>query len=303
MAKPLLISVQGPTASGKTKVAIELAQWLETEILSCDSRQFYKELKIGAAPPSMQELAQVKHHFIQNKSIEQDYNAGKFETEAVAFLASFFQTHPAIIMVGGSGLYANAVIHGFDELPELNETIRQSLLDEFNLKGIEFLQNELQQLDPDYFNIVDHKNPHRLIRALEIIQSTGKKMSQIRTNQLKQRPFRVLNFIMDWPRKELYERINKRVDLMMSQGLLEEVMSLKEYAHLQPLNTVGYKELFLHLNGELELSEAIELIKRNSRRYAKRQITWYKKQENINWVHPDKLDEIKNIILKEIKIQ
>ncbi len=296
MKKPLLIAVQGPTASGKTAVAVQLATWLQTEIISSDSRQFFKELKIGAAPPTANELQTVPHHFVQHLSVLQEYNAGMFERDALAKLDKLFVKHNSVILVGGSGLYTNAVLHGFDDLPEADPKIREELQAVFNAQGIAALQEEIAEKDPDYFAVVDINNPHRLIRALEVIRQSGLPYSAQRNYSAAKRPFNTLNLVMDLPREVLYERINFRVDRMMELGLEAEARALFELRHLQPLNTVGYKELFAHFNGECSLEEAVHLIKQNSRRFAKRQITWFKRDKNAHWVNPENIDEMKRII-------
>lgn len=296
MEKPLLISIQGPTASGKTSVAIQLAKWLNTEIISCDSRQFFKELKIGAAPPNADELALVPHHFIRHLSVTTEYNAGMFERDAIKKLDELFKTHQIVVMVGGSGLYANAVLHGFDNLPEADPEIRNSLNLLFKENGVKALQEELLRKDPEYYNVVDIENPHRLIRALEVIRQTNLPYSAQRKAQKTERNFDSISIVMDVPRPVLYERINKRVDAMMDFGLEQEARFLLDYRELQTLNTVGYKELFAHFDGDYSLAEAVNLIKQNTRRFAKRQVTWLKRDKNACWVNPDNLEKMKQII-------
>ncbi len=301
MNKPLLIAVQGPTASGKTKVSLQLAEWLNTEVVSCDSRQFYKELKIGAAPPTAEELAGAKHHFIQHLSVEKGYNAGDFEKDALAVLDDIFINNKMAILVGGSGLYANAVLFGMDDFPTVNPEIRQKLNDDFAQHGLSFLQNQLNEKDPVYFEEVDRENPVRLIRALEVIAQTGQPFSAQRKKKKADRPFKMLNFVMDWPREELYKRINLRVDVMMENGLLAEAKSLLPFRNLQPLNTVGYKELFDYFDGKTDLETAVSLIKQNTRRFAKRQLTWLRRDENAIWVHPTEIEKMKEIIANKME--
>lgn len=292
MGAPLLISIAGPTASGKTATSIALAKKLNTEIISCDSRQFFKELKIGAAPPSAQELAAVKHHFIQHLSVMEPYNAGTFERDALAVLGDLFKHKSTAILVGGSGLYAQALLQGFDDLPKADDALRKKWQANLESQGIEFLQQELAIKDPEYFAVVDQENPHRLIRALEVIEQTGKTFSSQRKNATAKRPFNVINFVIDWPRAELYERINHRVDVMMEMGLEEEAKSLFLLRHLQPLNTVGYKELFHYFEGNGRLEDAVNLIKQNTRRFAKRQLTWLRRDTTAHWIAGGDVDEI-----------
>lgn len=279
IADKKLIVVAGPTAVGKTAYAIELAKELNTEIISFDSRQFYKEMAIGVAVPSTKELKEVPHHFIQHISIHENYNAGKFEHDALQLLEQLFQKYNVVVAVGGSGMYINALLYGFDPLPS-DENLRNALQLQFQEKGIVSLQEELKQLDPAYFEIVDQQNPHRLIRALEICKITDQTYSSQRQNKPKERSFAFEIHVLQMEREKLYRRINHRVDKMMEAGLLEEVKSLHHYKSLNSLQTVGYRELFDYLEQKTTLPQAIEAIKQNSRRYAKRQITWFKQYEN-----------------------
>ena len=296
-----LIIITGPTAIGKTGLAVFIAKFLKTEIISFDSRQFYKEMKIGTAVPTDEERAEVPHHFIQNLSIHQDYTVGDFEKDALQKLEELFQKHDTVVMVGGSGMFEKAVTEGLDEFPEIDKSIREELNQEFENQGIEPLQNELQQVDPEYFEQVDINNPVRIIRALEIYRGTGKPFSSFRKKQTAPRNFNLIKIGLELPREEIYERINRRVDLMMEEGLLEEVQSLYEFKHLNSLQTVGYKELFDYLDGRTELDFAVEEIKKNTRRYAKRQLTWYRKDENIKWFSPFQKEEILEYILSKIE--
>jgi len=291
-----LIYVAGPTASGKTAVAIALAKWLNTEIISCDSRQFFKELKIGAAPPDTNQLAEVKHYFIQHLSVKQEYSAGRYAEEASGVLFKLFKNHDEVILVGGSGLYANALLYGFDDLPKANAEIRKKYADVLKEQGIEALQNELQQKDPIYFDEVDRNNPHRLVRALEVIAATGRKFSELRLMQTSNAGFKTTILVLDQPREQLYARINRRVDELVLAGLEEEARALLPYAELQTLNTVGYKEWFDHFNGELNREETIGQIKQNTRRFAKRQLTWFRRYKEAFWVKSEALEEMKSII-------
>jgi tRNA dimethylallyltransferase len=291
MSKTLII-IAGPTAIGKTALAIRLAKHLKTEIISADSRQFYREMNIGTAKPSEAELKEVKHHLINSHSVLDQYNAGDFEKESIQIINKLFIDHEQVIMVGGSGLFINAVCNGFDQLPVASEKIRDHLNKLFAEKGIEFLQERLKKIDPVYHEEVDIFNPQRIIRALEVFESTGKTFSSLRTNLKKQRPFNIVKIGLITDRNILYERINLRVDQMINDGLIEEVESLKSFQHLNPLNTVGYSEIFNYLDGKSNREEAIEKIKQNTRRFAKRQITWFKKSEDINWFKPDELESI-----------
>ena len=285
--KNQLICVLGPTASGKTSLSIKIAQALDTEIISCDSRQFYKELKIGAAPPSKEELSAVPHHFIQEISVQDSFNAGDFEAAALERLEQIFSNHNhSAVLVGGSGLYADALLVGFDEMPEIEKGIRNQLNQEFEQFGLDPLLKELEQNDLSYYEKVDRNNPVRIIRALEVIRATGKPFSSYRNQKKATRNFEVQKIAIDWPREELYDRINQRVDLMVTEGLVEEVKALVEFQDLQSLNTVGYKEIFEYLNGNCSLEKAIEEIKKNTRRFAKRQLTWLRKDSEIFWVNP-----------------
>lgn len=295
-----LIIITGPTAIGKTGLAVFIAKFLKTEIISFDSRQFYKEMKIGTAVPTDEERAEVPHHFIQNLSIHQDYTVGDFEKDALQKLEELFQKHDTVVMVGGSGMFEKAVTEGLDEFPEIDKSIREELNQEFENQGIEPLQNELQQVDPEYFEQVDINNPVRIIRALEIYRGTGKPFSSFRKKQTAPRNFNLIKIGLELPREEIYERINRRVDLMMEEGLLEEVQSLYEFKHLNSLQTVGYKELFDYLDGKTELDFAVDEIKKNTRRYAKRQLTWYRKDENIKWFSPFEKEEILDHILNHL---
>lgn len=294
MTKTLVVIV-GPTAVGKTSLAIALARHFSTEVISADSRQFFKEMNIGTAKPDPVELNAVKHHFIGTHSIQEDYNVGQFEKEALEMLEELFNDKDVVIMAGGSGLYIKAVCEGLDELPG-SAAVRSSLNKLYVEEGLTGLNNLLKDKDPQYHSVVDQFNPQRLIRALEVCLSSGKAYSSLRMNSVKQRDFKILKIGLACERKELYERINNRVEEMMKRGLLEEVLSLKKYAHLNALRTVGYSELFEYLEGKTELEEAVEKIKTNTRRYAKRQLTWFRKDKSINWFQPDDFKGILNFI-------
>jgi len=285
LSQKKLIVIAGPTAVGKTATAIRLAQQLKTEIISADSRQFYNEMSIGTAKPDAEELSQAKHHFINSHSITDNFTVGDFEKEALLLLDELFKTHDQLIMVGGSGLFIQAVTQGFDNLPAANPEIREKLNQEFAEKGIEHLQQKLKDADPDYYNKVDLNNPQRLIRALEVFQATGKSFSSYRKATVNTRPFESIKIVLDLPREELYDRINRRVDIMIEQGLVEEVHSLLPYRQLNALNTVGYSELFDYFDGKTDLPAAIDLIKQNTRRFAKRQLTWFRKDKEMKWLN------------------
>ncbi len=288
----LLIVIAGPTAIGKTALAIEIAKHFQTEIISADSRQFFREMSIGTAKPSNEELQAVQHHFINSHSIHDEVSVGTYEKEALELLEKLFLIHNIVILVGGSGLYINAVLNGFDNLPEVVEETRERLNRQLQEKGMESLQKELEQADPDYFAEVDINNPQRVIRALEVYYATGKPFSSYRTGVKKQRPFNTFVVGLNTEREMLYARINKRVDQMISEGLVDEVKSLYPHRHLNSLNTVGYSEIFDYLDEKISLEQAIENIKQNTRRFAKRQITWFKKVENIQWFKPEQKEEI-----------
>ena len=280
-----LISIIGTTGIGKTKLAIEIAKHLETEIISCDSRQFFKEMNIGTATPSPEELAEVPHHFIGNLSVQNYYSIGQYEKEAIQKIEELFQKHDIVILVGGSMMYEKAVIEGLHDLPEANEENQIKVEKILEEDGIEKLQNILKDLDPEYFNKVDKDNPRRLFRAIDIIWQTGKSYTQNISEQMNQRDFEVIRIGLQAPRETIYERINQRVDLMVENGLLKEAESLIPFKNNLALQTVGYSELFKYFDGTWTLDFALEEIKKNSRRFAKRQLTWYRKEENINWVN------------------
>lgn len=293
-SKPLLICVVGPTAIGKTGKAIEIASALSTEILSADSRQFYREMKIGTAVPSQEELDAVPHHFIQFRSIFDEYSVGDFERDALVFLEEKFRTNPVMVMVGGSGLYVDAVVKGLDNFPDMDPDIRKKLNRELEEKGIEHLQRELQKSDPDYFSIVDKQNPHRLIRALEVYRGSGKTYSSFLNQPVQERNFNTIYIGLTADRQVIYDRINLRVDLMIKEGLIEEAENLYRHKDENALQTVGYRELFDFFDGKLTKEEAIQEIKKNTRRFAKRQLTWYRKNPDIQWF--DYLEDVEEIL-------
>ena len=282
-ADKTLIVICGPTAVGKTDLAIQLAEKLGTEIISADSRQLYREIPVGTAQPSEEQLGRVKHHFIAERSVTEDYNAGMFERDALQRLSELFEDHDKVICCGGTGLYIKSLCEGLDDLPEADEELRQQLMNRHEMEGLETLQKELKRLDPSHFDKMDTQNPQRVIRALEVCLSTGKPFSSFHGGEKAKRQFKVVKIGLELPREELNERINNRVDRMLESGWLEEAKSVFEMRHLNALNTVGYKELFAHLSGELTLDEATEKIKINTRRFAKRQLTWFKKDKEIIW--------------------
>lgn len=280
----LLISIVGPTAIGKTKLAISLAQHYRTEILSADSRQFFKEMTIGTAVPSLAELSAAKHHFIQHKSIKDAYSVGDFERDGIALLNHLFKTQSIVIMVGGSGLYVDAITKGMDKFPIVDSGIREQLNQELKESGIVSLQKKLEQLDGSYYKTVDLNNPHRLIRALEICLGTGKPYTSFLNKPKKARDFKTITVGLKADRPHIYDAINRRVDAMMALGLEEEANALLPNRGLNALQTVGYKELFTYFDGIWSYETAVSEIKKNTRRFAKRQLTWFKKNEQIFWV-------------------
>jgi tRNA dimethylallyltransferase len=280
-----LIYIAGPTGIGKTNLSIEIAKKLNSEILSCDSRQFYKELNIGTSPPSYSQLNDVKHHFIHNKSIHDIYNVGNYEKEAITLINKLFEDKDVLILVGGSGLYADSIMYGIDEFPEIPTNIRESLINEYNSSGLELIQNKLKKLDIKYYNEVDLNNSNRIIRALEIIEFTGKEFSLFRTKKQKERVFQSQVIVMECEREKLYNRINTRVDNMIEKGLEKEVLELRDFKHLNTLNTVGYKEFFNYFEGKSNYLDTLDKIKQNTRNYAKRQVTWLKRYKKSIKVH------------------
>lgn len=278
-----LISIVGATAIGKTALSIKLAQHFNTEVISCDSRQFFKEMTIGTAVPDKTELATVPHHFIQNKSIFEDYSVGAFERDALAKLDELFHKHDIVVMVGGSGMYVNALVNGLDHFPTVDPEIRKELTERLNSHGIENLQEQLKNLDPITYQKIALDNPQRVSRALEICIGSGKPYSSFLCQEKHKRPFKTISIGITAERELMYERINKRVDIMMDNGLLEEAEALYTHKHLNALNTVGYKELMNYFGKEWDLPFAVSEIKKNTRRFAKRQVTWFKRNDNTKW--------------------
>lgn len=298
--KKTLISVVGPTAIGKTALAIQLAKEFQTEIISSDSRQFFKEMAIGTAKPDESELAAARHHFINSHSVTQLFSTGDFEVEALKTLDQIFLDHDVAIMVGGSGLYVNALLNGLDEMPEIDLNIRAFLNQKFEKEGLSAIQKELTQLDPEYFAKVDQNNPQRMIRGLEVILSTGQKLSSMLSATKKERPFNIIKIGLNTDRAVLYDRINKRVDQMIECGLIAEVESLLPYRHYNALNTVGYSEIFDYLDKKISFEDAISAIKQNTRRFAKRQLTWFRRDEEITWFEPEQQEVIVSKIREDL---
>lgn len=279
-----LIVIGGPTASGKTTLSIELAQYFNCPILSADSRQFYREMSIGTAKPTPAELEQVQHYFINSRSIYDDYSVGDYEREALALTMELFKTHDYLILVGGSGLFIDALTIGLNEFPTISDATKAHFKSIYQKEGLAKLQALLKEADPDYYELVDLENPVRILRALEVCKASGNTFSSFRSKTLPPRPFESIHFALDWDRSVLYDRINKRMDQMIQLGLLEEAKSLYPHRALNALQTVGYKELFEYMDNKVTLDEAIDLIKRNSRRYAKRQMTWFKRSNKYHWL-------------------
>ncbi len=297
MAKKKLVVIVGPTAVGKTSIGIEVAKHLNAEIVSADSRQFYRETEIGTAKPSPEELKAVKHHFIDTLSIKEDYNAGAYERDCLVLLEKLFNESDFVVMVGGSGLYVKAVAAGIDDMPAVDMKIRDQLNLEHENLGLSILLEELEKSDPEYYEEVDKQNHIRIIRALEIIRTTGQPFSSFRNRPNKTvRPFDIIQVGLELPREVLYDRIDRRMDLMIDQGLFDEAEKLFQFRHLNALQTVGYSEIFDFMEGKYDREEAIRLLKRNSRRYAKRQFTWFKKDEKTRWFSPGQFNDILDYI-------
>lgn len=296
MKRKRLIVVVGATAVGKTAESIRIAELLNTEIVSADSRQFYKEMNIGVARPSIEELETVPHHLIAHISVTDSYNVARYEQDALKCIEGLFERHDDVVLTGGSGLFVKAVCEGLDEIPDADIEIRNELNELFATQGIEPLQQELQEKDPEYWKIVDKQNHIRLIRALEVCRQTGRTFSSYRNNRKAERDFEIVKLGIRREREELLERIYKRVDLMIEQGLIEEVKGLIEYRDLQALNSVGYKEVFEYLDGKTTFEEAVEAIKINTRRYAKRQMTWFCKDKEIQWFNAEDKNKWENLL-------
>ena len=296
-----LISIIGSTGIGKTKLAIEMAKHFGTEIISCDSRQFFKEMKIGTATPTDEELAQAKHHFIGHLSVQDYYSIGQYEEDALEKIEEIFEKNDFAVLVGGSMMYEKAVVEGLNDLPEANEKKKKNLQRILDEEGLEKLQDILKNLDEEYYNVVHKENPRRLLRAIDVIWQTSRKYSEIIAEPKHKRDFKVIRIGITAPREIMYERINLRVDKMLEKGLIDEVKSLTKYQNLVPLQTVGYTEIFKYLEGTWDLDFAVEEIKKNSRRYAKRQETWNRKVENVTWLPYDYSEEQLHEILSKIE--
>lgn len=301
MASPLIVVIAGPTTGGKTVLSVDLACRFNSEIISCDSRQFYREMTIGTAVPSQEQLKQVKHHFIGHLSIHDSYDVSLYETHALAVAKDLFLNNQVVFLTGGSGLYIETFCHGMDVLPGSDRKLRYEIDNEYLSGGIEALRIWLNKLDPAYYAQVDLSNLSRLKRAIEVCLITGKPYSELRTGKKASRPFRILKIAVYPGREELLRRIEVRTDNMIASGLIEEAKTLYSFRHLNPLNTVGYKELFNYFDGTLSLPEAIEKIKSNTRRYAKRQLTWFKKYTGYHWVHPSDIEQVIRLINQETK--
>lgn len=300
--KPLLCVITGPTACGKTDISIRLAQYFNAHIISADSRQFYNQLKIGAASPTQEQLNMVPHHFVGHLSVENYYNVYKYEQDALALCAKLFEENNMVVVTGGSGLYIDALTNGIDLLPDSDPIMRESLNTLFKESGLRALQEKLKVLDPIYYDVVDKLNPIRLIRAIEVCLSTGEPYSNLRVQKKVERPFDVLKIVLNRPKEELHRRIELRTDQMIEEGLVDEVKSLTPYRSLNALNTVGYKEIFQFLDGTISMNQAVIDIKTNTRRYAKRQLTWFRRDESYHWIETNTGDAFAKIVdlIKEV---
>ena len=290
MSTKTLIVVVGATGSGKTDLSLRLATHFAAPILSTDSRQVYRGIPIGTAQPTAEQLAAVEHHFIASHSLTDNFNCGEYETQALACLEALFRKHDVVVAVGGSGLYIQALCEGMDDLPQADEELRQSLMERLQGEGIESLLADLEHLDPEYYTQIDRQNPSRVLRAVEVCLQTGQPYSSLRTGERRKRDFRIVKVGIDWDREVLYDRINRRVDMMIDEGLEAEARSVYHLRQLNSLQTVGYREMFEYFDGKISREEAIELIKRNSRRYAKRQMTWFRRDSEIRWFSPEEAD-------------
>ena len=295
-----LVVIAGPTASGKTATAIKIAKALDTVIISADSRQFYKEIPIGTAAPTKEELSEVQHYMIHNLNLEDRYDVADYEKDVLILLKKLFLEHDTVVMTGGSGLFIDAVCNGLDSIPDISEENRNKVNELFKIGGLNALQNELQNLDPEYYNTVDKYNPRRLQRAVEVCYQTGLPYSSFRKNNVKERDFKVIKLALLWERNELITRINKRVENMVRDGLIEEARKMYPKRQLNSLNTVGYKELFQYFDGKISLNEAIEQIKISTRQYAKRQMTWLRKNNDYQWFSVDEIPKMIEYINSEI---
>jgi tRNA dimethylallyltransferase len=296
-----LIVIAGPTAVGKTALSIELARHFDTEVVSADARQFFREMSIGTAKPTADEMEGVVHHFIDSHSISENYSVGQYERDALAALEDIFSRRDYAILTGGSGLYIKVVTEGMDEIPDVDPVIRENLQEQYDKEGLEPLLTELRKLDPAYYEVVDKANSQRVMRGLEVCLGTGMPFSTFRNQSSVARPFNIIKVALNMPRELLYERIDRRMDLMLDAGLLEEARSLLPFRHLNALQTVGYREIYDFLDGSYDWEEAMRLLKRNSRRYAKRQLTWFNKDKQYKWFEPRQFDEVVNYIEQQTK--
>lgn len=295
-----LVVIAGPTGSGKTDLSIRVARYYHCPIISTDSRQFFRGIPIGTAQPTAEELQMAEHHFIADRDLKDDFNSGAYETEALSRLEELFQKNDIVVAVGGSGLYIKALCEGMDDLPEVDPRLREELNSRCKAEGVEALAEELRRLDPDFYEVVDRKNPARVVRALEVCISTGKTYSSLRSGVKRQRPFNIIKIAVNMDREVLYERIDLRVDKMVQAGLYDEAMKVYPLRELNALQTVGYREWFDHFDGKISREEAIELIKRNSRRYAKRQLTWFRADKDFEWFEPSETEKILEYIDSKI---
>jgi tRNA dimethylallyltransferase len=298
-----LVTVAGPTAVGKTALSIRLARDLGTEIISADSRQFFRELSIGTAKPTPGELMQAKHHFVNSHSISEAYSAGDFERDALALTDKLFQEQDIVVMTGGSGFYVKAVLEGLDDLPAPLPGLRESLMQKLNDDGLSTLQEEVSLIDPEFAATPEIANPQRVVRALEVFHTSGTPISRFKLNNTRSRPFQPINIALDRDRAELYQRIDQRMDIMLQDGLVEEAKSVIAYREHHALKTVGYREVYSYLDGEYDEAEMVRLLKQNSRRYAKRQLTWFRHQGNFEWFHPDEYDRILEYVRQQAGLQ
>ncbi|MBP3212971.1 MAG: tRNA (adenosine(37)-N6)-dimethylallyltransferase MiaA [Prevotella sp.] len=299
-SNPLLVVLLGPTGVGKTDLSIRLADTFHVPIINADSRQIFAEIPIGTAAPTKEQLARVKHYFVGTHHLQDYYSASMFEQDALNIIQNEFLSHPCALMSGGSMMYIDAVCNGIDDIPTVDDQTRTWMKRRLAEEGLSALVQELKELDPEHYSIVDKQNPRRVVHALEICHMTGKTYTSFRTNSKKERPFRILKIGLNRPREELYDRINRRVDQMMADGWLDEARSVYPLRHLNALNTVGYKELFLYFDGTWPLEEAVERIKGNTRRYMRKQLTWFKRDPEIHWFTPDETDEIVALVKAEL---
>ena len=298
--KPRLVVLIGPTGVGKTELSLSLAEFLHTPIINADARQLFRDLPIGTAAPTEAQQQRVRHYFVGTLGLTDYYSAAQYETDVLRLLDGLYSQHPYALLTGGSMMYIDAVCKGIDDIPTVDEETRRLMWERYEEVGLEQLCKELKLLDPEYYNLVDHKNPKRVIHALEICYMTGKPYSSFRTNQPKARPFDILKIGLRREREELYERINRRVDQMITDGLVEEARKVIAYRHTNALNTVGYKEIFKYIDGSWTLETSVEKIKQNTRIYSRKQMTWFRRDESIHWFHPDETEAIKKLMEKEI---